>query len=357
MRTADALVTSLLGAEWHGNYAAIELTVEAMAEQDEQPGRDALDRPTFTAEGLEETRRRMFGRNPWYARILLEALDLETIPTPLVVEVGCGSGAYTRLIARALPTGGRVVGMDLDLRLAAAALRIAASEGLEDRMAFVTGDSLRLPLSDRCADRAFCNTLLWLLADPLAAVKEMARVVRPSGLVVASEPDAGLAVYYDPQDPRLAQLALRSIQAFTRGARLLWGQDFEIGRRLPELFRVAGLVNVRVFPRFWIDLDSDFEAEPAESRLASYRWQLARLEAEEDETDLEPPEDPAPETRPRLERWEQARLAGGMTAAELAEYRERRRGRLRSLIEDPERLASDVAVRTWGGVIARGRRP
>lgn len=329
-----------------------------MTKQPEQPESGAPGRLTFTAEGLEETRKRMIGRNPWYVRILLEALDLEAAPIRLIVDVGCGTGAYTRLIARALPASGRILGIDLDSELTTAAWRLAASEELKQWIAFVTGDALRLPLTEGCADRVFCNTLLWLLPDPLAALKEMVKVVRPGGLAVASEPDAGLAVHYDPQDPRLADLAMRSIRAFTQGARRLWRQDFEIGRRLPELFRVAGLVEVRAFPRFWVDLASDFRAESAESRQAFYRYQLARLDAQEDETDLEAEDDVRKlETLRRLKRWKQARLAGGMTEEEQAEYRERLRRRLRALVEDPERLASDVAVRTWGGVIARGRRP
>ena len=320
-----------------------------MAEEPEHRGSYDLDHPSFTAESLEETRQRILGRNPWYVRILLEALDLNTHPAPLVVDVGCGTGAYSRLIARALPSGGCVVGIDLDPPLVVVATQLAATEGLKERMVFVAGDVLRLPLLEGYADRACCNTLLWLLPDPLAALKEFVRVVRPGGLVVTSEPDAGLAVYYDPHDPRLAELAARSMRVFVRGARLLWGQDFEIGRRLPELFRMAGLVEVRALPRFWVDLASDFVAEPAESRRAYYRWQLERMEKQEDGTDQE--------AQRRFRRWEEARLAGGMTAAELAEYRERQHRRLRALIEDPERLTSDVAVRTWGGVIARGRRP
>ncbi len=328
-----------------------------MTKQPERPESGALGRPTFTAEGLEETRRRMIGRNPWYVRILLEALDLKGSPTRLVVDIGCGTGAYTRLIARSLPAGGRVVGIDLDPVLTNTARRLAASEELGQRTAFVTGDALRLPLAEGCAARIFCNTLLWLMPDPLAAINEMTRAVRPGGLVVASEPDASLAIHYDPEDPRLAELAMRSLRAFTQGARVLWGQDFEIGRQLPELFRVAGLVEVQVFPRFWVDLASDFRAESAESRQAFYRYQLARLEPQEDETDLEAEDERKQETLRRLKRWKQARLAGGMTEQEQAEYRERLRRRLRALVEDPERLASDVAVRTWGGVIARGRRP
>lgn len=328
-----------------------------MTEQPERPESEALGRPTFTAEVLEERRRREIGRNPWYVRILLEALDLEAGPIRLVVDVGCGSGAYTRLIARALPASGRILGIDIDSELTTAARRLAASEELEQRMSFLTGDALRLPLAEGCADRAFCNALLWLLPDRLAALQEMARAVRPGGLVVASEPDAGLAVHYDPQDPRLAELATRSVRAVTQGARRLWGADDEIGRRLPELFRLAGLVEVRAFPRFWVNLASDFQAESAESRQEFYRYELARLEAQE-ETDLGAQEDERKlEIRRRFQRWKQAWLAGGMAEEEFAEYRERLRQRLRALVEDPARLASDVAISTWGGVIARGRRP
>jgi SAM-dependent methyltransferase len=171
-------------------------------------------------------------------------------PGERLLEVGCGSGVLCRLMAPALHPGGEIVGLDVAPDMIAAARRYAADlppspaqgEGLGERVAlcFEIGPAEALPYPGGAFDVAFAARLLLHVADPLAVVREMARVVKPGGRVVLMDWDWGtLAV--DHTD-----------RALTR--RLMdWrcdnhGGDNWSGRKLLGIARAAGLPRVTVTP-------------------------------------------------------------------------------------------------------------
>ena len=130
-----------------------------------------------SAEYLEHTRRGMWEDS----RTALGALDLDS--RSRVLDVGCGTGEFTRVLES--ETDGEVVGIDADPDLLAVA-REAGSQ-------VVAGDALRLPFPDGSFDLVVCQALLINLPDPGRAVAEFARV--SSDLVAAVEPDnAGVSV-------------------------------------------------------------------------------------------------------------------------------------------------------------------
>jgi SAM-dependent methyltransferase len=174
----------------------------------------------------------------------------------LVLEVGCGTGVIVRELAR-LGTS-LAVGLDLDL----AALSFAREQGQESGEArgvvYVQGDACELPFPDSVFDVVVCHYLLLWLVDPAQGVREMARVIRPAGHVLAcAEPDYGGRVDYPPEMASLGRCQAEAL----RGQ----GADPEIGRRLGELFVAAGLrTTVGVMAGRW-DLPASpgagFEAE------------------------------------------------------------------------------------------------
>lgn len=99
-------------------------------------------------------------------------------PWDVVVDVGCGNGAYLGELARR-GHAGRVIGADLSLGMLRAAARSAG-----DGTALVAGDACALPLTDRCADLTLAMHMLYHVPDPAAAVRELRRVTRPGGCVV-----------------------------------------------------------------------------------------------------------------------------------------------------------------------------
>lgn len=174
----------------------------------------------------------------------------------LVLEVGCGTGVIVRKLAHL--GASRAVGLDLD----PAALSFAREQGQESGEArgvvYVQGDACELPFPDSVFDVVVCHYLLLWLADPAQGVREMARVVRPSGHVLAcAEPDYGGRVDYPPEMASLGRCQAEAL----RGQ----GADPEIGRRLGELFVAARLrTTVGVMAGRW-DLPASpgagFEAE------------------------------------------------------------------------------------------------
>jgi SAM-dependent methyltransferase len=153
--------------------------------------------------------------------LILEAMQLGA--TRDVLDLACGSGIYTRPLARALP-GGRVVGLDRSRPMLRHALRRAGAERLRNA-SFVRGDALRLPFSDARFDVVNCCGALHLFPDAACAVAEVHRVLRRGGrfTVAVVRRDEGLLA---PLAGVLARLGVESFTPATLTA-LLGGAGFE----------------------------------------------------------------------------------------------------------------------------------
>ncbi len=117
-----------------------------------------------------------------------------------LLDVGCGPGNLTRdLASRVAP--GRVVGLDAAAEVVAAAQADADAAGGE-RVDFVVGDVYGLDLDDDSFDVVHAHQVLQHLSDPVGALREMHRVVRPDGLVAVRDSDYA-AMVWAPRDPRL----------------------------------------------------------------------------------------------------------------------------------------------------------
>jgi ubiquinone/menaquinone biosynthesis C-methylase UbiE len=155
-------------------------------------------------------------------------------PGMTVLDAGCGSGSMARLIAAAEP-GATIVGVDLREAYLDYARRQAISQNLAN-VTFKEGDVCALPFADATFDIVWHKYLLQWVADPLAAMREFARVTRPGGLVVSCNFD-GLAVVNEPPDPAIQPLAEYVFKSLV---------DPFIGRRLAGMSRQAGLIDIAV---------------------------------------------------------------------------------------------------------------
>ena len=97
------------------------------------------------------------------------------------LDVACGSGKLTAELARLTGSSGRAVGVDFSPRM----LEIARRDhpGIE----FIEGDALQLPFDDAHFDATTIAFGLRNLADPVRGLREMLRVVKPSGRAVVLE--------------------------------------------------------------------------------------------------------------------------------------------------------------------------
>jgi SAM-dependent methyltransferase len=158
-----------------------------------------------------------------------------------VLEAGCGVGAQTVILARSSP-GARFECMDISEASLAAARQMAADQQLAN-VNFRQGDIYQLPYRDACFDHAFVCFVLEHLTDPLGALKEIRRVIKPGGTLTVIEGDHGS--YYCHPKSHAADQAVQCLVRIQAEA----GGDALIGRQLYPLLVAAGYAEVTVSPR------------------------------------------------------------------------------------------------------------
>jgi SAM-dependent methyltransferase len=124
------------------------------------------------------------------------------LPGMELLDVGCGPGSITVGLAEAVAPG-LVVGVDLQAAQIEQARALAAERGVNN-LRFEVADIFRLPFADASFDVVFANAVLLHLHDPLAALREMRRVLRPSGVVGVRNPDFGTTII-SPLTPLMDQ--------------------------------------------------------------------------------------------------------------------------------------------------------
>lgn len=129
-----------------------------------------------------------------------------------VLDVGCGTGTEVRRLAERVGSTGRSVGVEPHPGLRGVALDRRAEEGSEAE--FVDGLAGALPFDDECVDAIRCERVLQHLADPQAALTDMARVLRPGGRLALVDSDWGTSTmsHGDPDVVRRYQQVAWTMQ-------------------------------------------------------------------------------------------------------------------------------------------------
>jgi len=157
-------------------------------------------------------------------------------PGMTVLDVGCGPGTITEGIARRVAPG-RVIAVDADASVIAQARDRAKADGVAN-IDFAVMDAYALDLPDGSVDLAHAHQVLQHLADPVAVLREMARVTRPGGHIAARDGDYSGFVWY-PANEGIA----RWLSLYLNAARANGGEP-DAGRRLLAWAHAAGLTDV-----------------------------------------------------------------------------------------------------------------
>jgi SAM-dependent methyltransferase len=104
---------------------------------------------------------------------------LEISPGERLIDVGCGTGNYTRWLAKAARNG-LVVGTDASEAMVAA----AAERETADNAAYLRADACDLPFDDGSFDAACSVGVIHMIERPMVAIDEMVRVLAPGGRLV-----------------------------------------------------------------------------------------------------------------------------------------------------------------------------
>ena len=162
---------------------------------------------------------------PTVVRLRDESLvALAPVSGETALDIGCGTGAEVRRLARLVGPEGRAVGVEPHPDLRAEAERRTADEGVEAE--FVDADALALPFEDGSVDVVRSERVFQHLPDPEGAIAEIVRVLRPGGRVAIIDSDWGTAIYFpgDPDVVRRLNVSSMSRSANPFAGRTLRGQ-------------------------------------------------------------------------------------------------------------------------------------
>ena len=221
--------------------------------------RDAFARVTELDEPTVERlidRLEFRGRDRFFVEMRDTYLDrMALAPDAKVLEIGCGTGVVLRALVQRVNFTGMATGVDPSGVFIDAARRLAADEGVADRLDFEVGNGAALRLADAHFDAVLIHTTISHVPDPLAVLREAARVVRPTGQVVVFDGDYGSWTFAHPDHDLAGAMEQAIIAAVVNNPRVL--------RDMPRLLEEVGLDCVEALANVYADIGAGSFFGPA----------------------------------------------------------------------------------------------
>jgi ubiquinone/menaquinone biosynthesis C-methylase UbiE len=204
---------------------------------------DRTEDPAFFIGLLDATRAGLLERARQSPSSFFAALRL--LPGHRVLDAGCGTGDFLRMLAPLVSPGG-AVGIDLsETMIAEARGRHATAAG---NICFQRGDVQALAFEKASFDRVLATQVLLHVPEPVVALGEIARVLAPGGLVSISEIDWN-TISIESTDRQLARrFAALACDELRNGL---------IVRRLPSMLRGLGFENIDIRPEIAVSWQPD----------------------------------------------------------------------------------------------------
>ena len=191
-------------------------------------------------------RRRLALMNELINQRCLDALELGG--EKRVLDVGSGTGQFTRMMSRQLSPGSTIVALELNPDQVQEALQLTEGDTSGCAIDFRIGDALESPLDEEELghfDLAHTRFLLEHVQEPAAVVRAMVAAVRPGGRVVLLDDDHELMRFW-PEPPGVAA----AWRAYYRSY-LKLNYDPFVGRKLASLLYEAGARPTRIQQLFY----------------------------------------------------------------------------------------------------------
>ena len=179
---------------------------------------------------IQDWHNRFLIQAQWTKALRLYFFDLIKLdPADKILDIGCGTGALLPDLQSLSPAS--IFGADVSLEHLHQAHQISPESNL------IGADVHYLPFTDAAFDMVLSHYFLMWIGDPSHAIKELCRMIKPGGYLVAfAEPDYGGRIDYPPEFINLREYQISGL--------LKAGADPRMGRKLPELFHAAELEQV-----------------------------------------------------------------------------------------------------------------
>ena len=198
-------------------------------EQDENTIQRIIDRLEFR------------GKDPTFRGWLEAYLNkLAIAPSAQILMLGCGTGVEVRILAGRSDFAGKAVGVDISPALIEAARRFAVEDGVDKNVEFQVGDAHDLEYADDSFDVVIAHTLMSHLVNPLAVIREMARIVRPGCKIAIFDGDYA-SWTFGYSDPDFAKTMDETLIGFIVN-------NPRVMRSIPGLLSQAGLTLEEAIP-------------------------------------------------------------------------------------------------------------
>ena len=184
----------------------------------------------------------------------------------IILEVGSGPGFYSKILLDNF-INSEVILLDSDESLLNFAHNML-SEDYEERVSFVNDDIMKSSMPDNYFDIIIARFVFQHLKDPIAAIREIYRILKPGGKVIIIDVDSELWGLTYPENALIKNLntSLAKYQSSLNGNR-------DIGRTLLTLLRLLKFENLNIESvinhsdilgkeNFRYNLDKDMEKDP-----------------------------------------------------------------------------------------------
>jgi len=182
------------------------------------------------------------GRSAGYRRILERfAAELELKPGETILDVGCGSGVFTRLVAELTPKANPITALDINRYFLGEATLFARQQGYSEVIGFREASAENLPFADNTFDASVSVTVMEE-CDAGCMLAEMARVTKPGGRVGIMVRAENMPLYVNAP----VRAELKAKMEIPRGNVAAKGCA---DGSLYHLFRETGFSGIKMFPQ------------------------------------------------------------------------------------------------------------
>jgi SAM-dependent methyltransferase len=200
-----------------------------------------------------------------YQTVVRNVLDATRVqPGESILEVGCGSGAVARHLARWTSDQNQITAIDVNTYLLREAADLTRQHGLDERITYQVGDAQSLPLPSASFDVTVSFTVMEEV-DADRMLSELVRVTRPGGRVGVVVRATDMTPWFNLDLPPGVRRAAESVGG--AGAEEHGCSDASLYRR----FVAAGLRDLVIGPQYGAD-----NAERSPERLRVFSGRIAQ---------------------------------------------------------------------------------